>query len=391
MDLRSILFVLLIFASAPFFSQIAITEVYYDTPYNEKLDYTLQGSQESYPVRYHHRGEFIELYNYSDKDINLKDWYVSDYSGNYKLPDKILKSGEFVVVVYSPLIVDTTPFTDLFPTTVGKEDKIINQDKILLRNKREVVKVGYLVGGVKPIPLGSMGWSFSSEPTSNYVANAWTIPNICYTVKSLNLSGLPQYPNQTNTYSEATPNPLESSFKPPIQNYETLMLDVLVQNYGFLDWSENVANLIENKCPISIDNIQQTPTGTFNSGEKCFTFDIAGNNTTSSDCISSPTNPNGNEYTYDELEAIKNSIAIYPNPAISNNGYVVYISWSGPAIDKIYNLQVYNSGAQLVYGFLPTIGIGSVSFSLQGQLPGAFVANFTLNTGQVISKNILKL
>ncbi len=69
------------------YSQIMITEVYYNTPYNEKLHFTKKvngvTTSELMDAVKHHRGEFIEIYNYSDKDISLKNWYIKDLLKNF--------------------------------------------------------------------------------------------------------------------------------------------------------------------------------------------------------------------------------------------------------------------------------------------------------------------
>ena len=148
--------------------------------------------------------------------------------------------------------------------------------------------------------------------------------------------------------------------------------------------------LIENICAISIVKVEQTPAGTYLNMGKCFNYDTAGNETSAFDCTpNTSTNPNVG-YSPDELDAINNSIIVYPNPTTASNQYNVTISWSGAALNKIYNLQVYSSAGMSVYNFNPTAGINTTSFNLQSQLPGTFVANFVLNTGQVVSKNILK-
>src|SRR6218665_2655932 len=291
------------------FSQIKITEIYYDTPYNERLTLrnSLTGTDEN--AKRHHWGEFIELYNYTNKDLSLKNWYIQDLVGTYWLPDKIIKAGGFVVVAYSQETYNTTPFTELFSTTVGKDEQIIRQDKILLRNKRETVKLGYYAfDGKIPLPVVDMiSYGGSQEPASNRKMKAWQYPGICYTFPSWQLIA-------ANSYSNRTPDPLEASYKPPTQDYETLMFNTYQQYYAYLDWSENVSNLINNTCPISIVKIEQSPTGMYNNGQKCFNYDTAANNISSSDCISTPPGPTSNEYTIDEIEAIKNSIVIYPNP-----------------------------------------------------------------------------
>ncbi len=385
MKLKFIFFLFSLFTYSKFSSQIAITEVYYDTPYNEKLRFGTQTNGYVDAIK-HHRGEFVEIYNYSDKDINLKNWYLGDKVGMYWFPEKIIKSGQFMVLAYSTLPSNTTEFTDFFSTTAGKQDQIILQNAIMLRNTSEELYLGYTLNNSHILNKSSVQWNYQGPqgpmPT-NFIHNIWQTPNLFYSVNSLQL-------NSGNNYSEGTPNPLDATYKPPIQSYDALVKNDYQTYYSFLDWSENVKNLVEKICAISIEKVEQSPNGAYNNGGKCFTYDTAGNRTVATDCSATNPNTSNNGYTSDELEAIRNSIFVYPNPATSNNSYVVNISWNGPAINKINNLQVYTSGGGLVYGFTPTNGVNSTSFSLQNQLPGVFVANFILNTGQVISKNILK-
>ncbi|WP_449400496.1 lamin tail domain-containing protein [Chryseobacterium wanjuense] len=94
---------ILIFFPVSFFAQLLITEVYRDTPYSEYIDENYLPYQNPTPdvlnlLRKRHRGEFIEIFNASDTDVNLKDWKLQDDEGSYDLPSKIIKSGEFIVV-----------------------------------------------------------------------------------------------------------------------------------------------------------------------------------------------------------------------------------------------------------------------------------------------------
>ena len=276
MKLKFTFFLFFSLISSLFYSQIAITEVYYDTPYNEKLTMTLSGEA----ARKHHRGEFIELYNFSDKDVNLKNWYIKDLIGTYWLPDKLLIKGEFIVIAYSTLR-NTTTFPEHFTTTQGKENQILYQDKILLRNKREIIKAGYSFDGKTMLDKSTVEW-YNPNPSSNFVKDVWTQPSAFYNVKSMQL-------NSNNSYIEATPNPLDAIYKPPTQNYEDLVRDDFIQNYAYLDWTDNVNALVNKLCQISIQKIEQLPNGIYNSGGKCFSYDIAGNYISSSDC-----NPSNN-------------------------------------------------------------------------------------------------
>ncbi|MEN2436558.1 lamin tail domain-containing protein [Weeksellaceae bacterium A-14] len=379
------------------FSQIIITEVYYDTPYNEKLRFTKKVNGETtedlIDAVKHHRGEFVEIYNHSDKDINLKNWYLSDKVGVFWFPEKIIHSGQFMVVAYSTLPGNTTPFSEYFTTTQGKGSQIILQNKIILRNLRETLSLGYRIGdNGSLIETSNIKWEFRESQPINFVHEIWGTPAAFYNVKSIQYnptysgSGNQNNPDIYDNYM-ATPNPLEAVYKPATVNYDETVKDSYLDNYAYLDWSENVRALLEQLCSLNIEKIEQSASGVFNNGNKCFTYDSSGNRIQATDCSSSSnTNTVGNEYNGDQLEEIKNSIVLYPNPTQSQ----VTIKWSGAALNKIYNLQVYSAAGTVVFGYNASNSNSSVTFSLQNQLPGVFVANFILNTGQVISKNILK-
>ncbi len=365
-------------------SQIAITEIYYNTPYNESLKYTSLNPNPNPNITKrtaeHHRGEFIELYNYSDTDINLSGWYLRDLVGTYWLPNRVLKSGEFLVVAYGK-----QPQEDYFPTffntTQGKENQIIYQNAILLRNKAELVVVGTdAYNGQMPIKSDFMYWNNYSNPSTNFIPNSWENSNNFYGVNSFQWVGV-------ENYTEATPNPLDATTKPPITSLKDILSPYYYENYSSLNWSENVLNITNNTCPTTIAKEEQIPSGTYESGNKCFSYDLAGNIVDILDCTTStPNTPPSNSLTDDELENIRASITVAPNPTSSN----VNIYWNGVVLNKVYNLQVYSSSGVSVFNFSPSAGVNSASFSLQGQLPGTYIAKFTLNTGQVVTKNILK-
>lgn len=389
------------------FSQLLITEVYFNTPFNEKLQFNkkINGVKiDEYIDAYkHHRGEFIEIYNYSDKDINLGNWFIKDYQSAYWFPPGlIIKSGQFMVVAYSTIHTQPpylTEFPALFPTTVGKESQIWLQDQIILRNKHENLTLGYSFNGFSTVDKSEVRWDYQAEPLSNFFPNVWSTPNEFYNIKSIQYHPDPQstigqsspdgdtYPNY-----KATPNPLEATFKPPIQSYESIVLNDYINNYAYLDWSDNVFFLINQVCNLKIEKVFQNPDQSDLSDEiKCFNYDASGNITSNYNC-SDEIIPPGESYGYntDELEAIKKNITIYPNPVTSVGNYNVTLAWSGAALNNVQNVQVFSSTGLLVYTFTPTNGINTTTFSLQNQLPGAFIANFILNTGQVVSKNILK-
>ncbi|UHO38673.1 lamin tail domain-containing protein [Chryseobacterium capnotolerans] len=387
MSNRVILLISFLFA-VTMSGQIMITEVYYNTPANERPKF----GQGTVDAKRHHRGEFIEIYNYSDKDLNLRNWFIRDYASYAWLPDKIIKSGQLMVVAYSPMPYNMTDFPSYFTTTAGKEDQIIYQNRVMLRNLREKVELGYSFNGEDlnsyiPVESIDFNWKHDEEPAPNFIPNVWSTPDKFYTINSLQYNG-------TSTYSEGIPNPLEAVVKPPIKSYESMVGGYFTANYAHLDWKDNVDEVLNRICPINIERISQDPKTSSTGSSNCFIYDTAGNFIVTKDCSTSGIKDalrSGNEeYTADELDAIKKSIVIAPNPTKASDSYNVTITWSGAALNTINNIQVFNSSANTVYGFAPAEGVSTTSFNLQNQLPGAFVVNFVLHTGQIISKNVLR-
>ncbi|MCC3214755.1 lamin tail domain-containing protein [Chryseobacterium sp. X308] len=386
MKTKSIIsFLLFICGGTLFYSQLLITEIYNNTPFNEILHTKsiVNGVTEYTDASKHHRGEFIEIYNYSDKDINLKNWYLKDLQGIFWFPEMIIKRGQFLIVAYTTLPYNTTIFPELFTTTAGKESQIIYQDQILLRNKKDRVTLGYSLNGYTFFDKSTMVWEFGTEPAKNFIPNVWTIPAAYYTVKSIQY-----HPNPLMTMD--TPNPLDATYVPDMESYDAIVKDEQQTYYSFLDWSDNVKFLIDKICPITIERISQSPPGSYSgNGNNCFSYDSAGNMISGLNCSGSTTPVSGSSvFSADELENIKNNITIYPNPVTSTSGYNVTISWSGAALGKIQSLQVFNSTGYQIYSYNP--GTNTTSFSMQNQLPGTFIANFILTSGQLVSKNILK-
>lgn len=376
--------------SSIYHAQITITEVYYDTPYNERL-----GLNPNNPsvIPEHHKGEFIELYNYSNQDISLDGWYVQDYLGTYMLPsDKTIKAGGFFLVAYGKNSLENY-FPDFFPTTQGQEGKIVYQNVMLLRNKIETIRVGtFAYKGQMPILSDEITVGKGANAPSNYSPSNGNSA-VFYDVPSVQWqSTAQQYGKPVHSYIDATPNPLGATYKPATQNLQDILLPIYLNNYSFLDWSDNVNLLLDQKCPIVIQKTEQVPSGTFSNDTKCFSYDTSGNSLSTSNCNGSngPGSGSVNNLTTDQLDEIKNSIVISPNPTKASDSYNVTITWSGPALNKINNIQVFNSSGTTVYAFAPGLGVNTTTFNLQNQLPGAFVANFILTTGQVVSKNILK-
>ncbi|WP_300685076.1 lamin tail domain-containing protein [Chryseobacterium sp.] len=368
-------------------AQLMITEVYRDTPYSEYIDVNYAPYQNPNPdlyekLRKRHRGEFVEIFNASDTDLNLKDWKLRDDEGSFDLPDKIIKSGQFVVVVAN----NNTGgdyFPGFFSTTQGKDNQIIYQNAFKLNNANESISlIAKNIAGHNILQeYVASGLSFQQENNNFGISagfDAVANPSIFYEVKDW------QYGYNTPQF----PNPLNATILPPIKPLNDYVGDILYQNYDILTWDVNAENLINNKCDTYIASVAQSSNTGTTSGGKSFNYDLAGNST-AANVYSPNTNPGSSSgYSADELEQIKTAIQLSPNPTYD----IVNVSITGIAQGKVSSLQVFSSLGALLFtkNNLQNPSDFNFSFSLGNQITGVYVANFTLNTGQVVSKNILK-
>ncbi len=378
------------------FSQIKITEVNYDTPFLENNNVIREANQSNpNTVTIGHLGEYIELYNYTTEDISLDGWYIADHIGTYYFPTNvIIKSGGFLVVAYKPQTYSTAYFPTFFPTTVGKEAQILYQDVIEIRNDREELRLGTrkLKGNIFNIPnVSFVDWEEGSlyHPMNHYNNYATGIHSgdvntNTYYNKSLHDDNGNQYKNYY------TANPLEEAIVPPLQVMESLplVIDAYINNYAGITWASNVDAINNKFCFITIPLVQQTPNLTLVSSGKCFNYDFSGNATSTIDCSPiTPTNPPINGYTEDELQEIENSIQIAPNPT---TGYL-YVTWGNAAAGKISGINIVAiNGTYNVYVSI-TSNQSNAQLNLVGQPNGIYIVRMTLDSGQFISKNILKM
>jgi len=380
----------------PVMSQISITEVYYNTPYNEMLRVNQnQDVNSGYRANRHHLGEFVELYNYSDKDINLAEWFLRYKSAKFYLPNKIIKSGQLMVVTYKNPF-NYEDFLYYFQLDNNEPlytaDQVIYQSDFMLRNKAGQVSLGQRIKNtnferiVPNLNKVIFSWHFSEEPESNHVKRVGLKPEEFYKVNSLQYNPIGIYP-----LSEK-PNPLSLPVNIPIQSYDDLVKGFYQANYAYLNYNENIANILNNSCSINIKKSSQLPSDYgSNPTTICFNDDKAGNVTgASTNCnIVTPPNPSTN-FTPDVLQAISNDITVYPNPATANSK--VFVSWKGNAIGKISEIKVTGlSGNEILQPTKISNLSNPFSFILPTGSTSQYITLFTLTTGQTISKYILKI
>ncbi|MQP53281.1 MULTISPECIES: lamin tail domain-containing protein [unclassified Flavobacterium] len=374
-------------------SQIIITEVHFDTPYEENNDLR--------DVFHHHLGEYIELYNYSDKDISLKEWSITDYIGKFKFPDDaVINSGDFLIIAFRdegainlgvniPNFPNNNYFPIMFPNTQGQESKIIYQDKIILRNAFETIRthVGFInttnCNNFK-IQEITVGYGYP-DGTENNSSDAVTLPlgYDFYSSTSVHLAS-------NGLYEIGSPTPLQSDYLPAIQNFETIptVLDALFTNYNFITWEEYSNEILLNTCSLVISEIDQSPSGFYEVEGLCFNYDVSGNTTSIVNCDPDDEVPvTTTEYTESEIEEIDSKIYLFPNPTYS----ILNVTWDASINGKLTEMQVTNSnGVNInITTISPTQSGTTVDLSFYPT--GLYIIKFELDTGQFISRNVIKI
>lgn len=110
-------------------TKVVISEIFYDTPYNEQI-----GLGEPYS-----NGEFIELYNTESDDVNIGGWSVTGggKTETYIFPaNTILKARGYIVLAYRY----NSDFT-FYKQATPPNKQLIYQRKIILSNSGETVSL----------------------------------------------------------------------------------------------------------------------------------------------------------------------------------------------------------------------------------------------------------
>ncbi len=383
-------------------AQIAITEVYYDTPYSEEIHYVRENKTRL--------GEFIELYNYTTEDLSLDRWFMSDNYASYYFPKGIvIKSGEFLVVAYKAKPEVPDYFTKFFPTTKGQESKIIYQDKLLLNNFQDHVKLNapvrkdkFLELDLPFIVMEKVEWKdpayaalLTKKEKKEYIRKHYNFnfqtlegdgSGVDYYINSLQKTDNPQekYYNEKNRA-----NPLSALYKPAIGKYEEAppIINVYKEHYGLLTWAWYVSQILNNTCNYGIPVVDQPYSQyVLTSTEQCFGHDIAGN-VSSKGCLLGSQNPNSTNNLQDNPELIKNRIQVYPNPTSS----LVTITWDNEVDSLIAQMRIVSLSAAFDITVPKNVTGYTYSADLTLQPAGIYILSVTLTSGQTISKNIIKL
>ena len=377
-------------------SQVVITEVYYDSPFLEDIyHYDIRGEHNPTPF-YHHLGEYIELYNYSTEDIPLKKWAITDNVSRYDFPSNaVIKKGEFIVVAYKQSG-HSSYFTSFFPNTNGQESKIYYQDKIMLRNRSEEIKLH--MGEVRGVDcknkiIQRIIWGISTGGMEVLLDNEWNMDTTTsntsdYYTSSIHLTSI----DQNNVFNFGIATPLSSEYIPPTVELEDIGYVQEALNNVLTDftWDYYSYILLNTICSDEINIIEQSDTNEYLANGKCFSYDSSGNSATAIDCMPINDNSNNNpnsEYSSSDIEEFSSLIVLSPNPTSST----LIASWSGNVFGKITEMQVANTMGISITVTPIFSSQENVLINLTSQPTGIYIVKFILNSGQFISKNVIKI
>jgi hypothetical protein len=344
---------------------------------------------------YHHLGEYIELYNYSNEDIPLKGWAITDNVTRYDFPSNaVIKKGEFLIVAYKQSG-HTNYFTSFFPNTSGQETKIFYQDKIMLKNVSDEVKLH--IGDIRGVYcknriIQRVLWGVSTGGMETLLDNYWntetTLPSSeDYYNTSVHLSNI----EQPSVFQFGTATPLFSDYVPPSVDLEDIPAVQEALNNVLTDftWDYYSSAILNNTCPDDINIVDQNTGSDYLQNGKCFSYDASGNSLEGVDCL--PINDDDNnsttEYSTSEVEEFSSLIILSPNPTNST----LTATWSGSVLGKITEMQVGNSIGININTTPISTSQENVIINLTSQPTGIYIIKFILNTGQYISKNVIKM
>lgn len=121
--------------------------------------------------------DFVELYNNSTSDLDLKNIYLTDNEDNlmkYKIPNTVLKKNDYLLILLSDKskVVDKEIYANF---KLGEEDKYI-----ILSNGKDIFEKLELVKLIDNVSYGKKGdkWYYFTKPTPGYENNTHGLEEI---------------------------------------------------------------------------------------------------------------------------------------------------------------------------------------------------------------------
>jgi len=106
-------------------------------------------------------GDWVEVFNYSKKDVSLKGWFFLDAKNEFRLPDSTLRAGEYIIICE-----DTAAFKKIFPF----ETRYIGNFPFGLSKRKERIELYSNTGA----PIDSL--SYKLEPVDSVFTLSLGLP-----------------------------------------------------------------------------------------------------------------------------------------------------------------------------------------------------------------------
>lgn len=372
-------------------AQIAITEIYFDTPFSERPKLTDM----------HNSGEYIELFNYTTEDIDISNWRLNSYI----FPEgTIIGSGDFIIVAWDVRKFDSNFFSSFFPTTQGNESKVYYQRDFVLGNlKGEITLRMTSIRGIKlerwketskinwnmPKTTFQYSWykpaTFTESGDFNY--------NFDYYRKSFQLTGQNEFEKkitynastlQSSSFRDATPMQLDYPVElVPLESIPGV-IDAILNNYDHFIGDSGVLELLNTICDKHVSLIVENNINDDVVNTLCPKYDESGNFIGLNNiCIHETQYEND---SYEELD-YASMIWVAPNPTRDKTT----IHWDKDIVDLISEIVVVpvNGGQHITINYLTANESAEINLSTYPS--GIYVVRFLFSSGQVVTKSIIKI
>ncbi|MXV37282.1 hypothetical protein GO491_01130 [Flavobacteriaceae bacterium Ap0902] len=385
-------------------AQVAISEVYYDTPVIERIDKS----------PYAYAGEFIELFNYTTADIDISNWIISDSYGNEIIPNgTIIEAGQFIILRRSISGYDSDKtssddyFYKMFKEVNVLQDydrKLLPSTNIILNNYKEEVtlKAKTFNGNQldKTYIISTVSWECKNKRLAGQRCDSYRYTdalinghlnyNKDYYVKSFqrdasNMRVKDVIISRESQFRRATPFSLDFMFD-LIDLLEIEQFQEILGNNPCIitGGGHNVNNVLNTHCNNNIPTISINDFVVKPKAIKCFKYDSAGNQLNDYDCENEKTvtvNPVAN------VENYENYFYLAPNPTKN----ITTLSWDAVVNSMIANIEIVplNGGFNIPIAS-NMINDRAVRVDMSPYPSGIYVVRFHLTSDIVVTKHLMK-
>jgi len=405
--MRSLLFLFFSFFISISYSQVRITEVFFDTPsyeYLEQIQRAIDWQNNNFSNNYQEliengfKGEFVELYNYTSLSLNISGWVLSDNLSSYVFPNgSIIKPNSRIVILYrTPSQVDY--YTSIFSTSPYSSDSVFYQNNIILNNFQESISLymnmNYHGFELNNVLVDKFYWNANAPRLKDATNNQYGISNpyIDYSTPNINFYLPSLHKKVDGNYYVDIASPLDGELINPISFEDDLNVQQSILNvYNFQTWQEQVQNLLNKSCDDNIPLVDQSES-IIPITKYCFNYDNNGNFKGYINCSqvprSSSLNPDPDqiiEYSQDLINEIDSKIVLYPNPNFGS----FTLNWDITVDPYINKVVLYSLIGNTLQTQNYTDGTMSVSFNVNVSSGTGFVKVFLVNSNQIISRTVL--